>query len=220
MELEGVEKAFGRLRVLDGVTLHIPPGRSVCLAGANAAGKTTLLSIAAGLQKPDAGAVLPGGRTGFVPQENTLLEELTVRENLQLWYAAYKRKGRVFAPRSIELELGLEPYARKRVRTLSGGIRKRAAIACALAGEPECLLMDEPFTALDMAGRGQAASLIRSLCAQGRSVLFSSHDPEAICAAADSVALLRDGKVGALHPLENGDTRMASIISLLAGLTA
>ena len=122
-QLQGLTKAYGPARVLQGVDLELRPGEAVCLAGANAAGKTTLLTIAAGLQKADGGRILRVGKLGYLPQESSLLEDLTVEENLALWYAANCRpKAALFAPQSPEQALELEPHRKKRVSRVSGGI--------------------------------------------------------------------------------------------------
>ena len=84
LRLEGIRKAYGKNLVLDGVSLECNPGEAICLIGANAAGKTTLLTIAGGLQLPDSGIRLCEGRVGYVPQEPALLDALTLKENLSL----------------------------------------------------------------------------------------------------------------------------------------
>lgn len=217
LELTGISKSYGSVKVLDGTTLSCARSAALCLAGANAAGKTTLLSIAAGLCKPDSGRVSCDGTVGFVPQQSALLEDLTVRENLMLWYAACGRPNReIFGAASVERKLGLEQFARKRVGALSGGYRKRIDIACALAKNPDYLLMDEPFTALDLNSRQHITGFLRSLCAQGKGLLFSSHDPDAIAGVADRMALLRSGVITREEDLLEGGGRNPQIIALLS----
>lgn len=216
---QNISKSYGTFAVLRGATLSCERGEALCLAGANAAGKTTLLTIGAGLQKPQRGEVQRDGGIGYVSQENALLSDLTVRDNLALWYAAAERPaGKMFAPGSPEGELGLEPFARKRVSALSGGIKKRAAVACALAGDPDYLLMDEPFTALDHAGREEMAAMLCGLKKRGKGILFSSHDPAAIAMVADRLAILRDGVIEESRPLPQAgkQNREAFLLELLA----
>lgn len=217
LALTKISKSYGNAKVLRGVTLHCQSGVALCLAGANAAGKTTLLTIAAGLQKADSGTVERGGSIGFVPQDSALLGDLTLRENLMLWYAACGRRGReILSADSVERRLGLEPYMKKRVRALSGGCRKRADIACAMAKDPDYLLMDEPFTALDISSREEITGLIRELRERGKGILFSSHDPSAIAGAADRMAVLRDGAIFREEPLQEGTDRASQIMELLS----
>ena len=202
LELAGIIKSYGTNRVLRGVSLCFARAEAVCLAGSNAAGKTTLLSIAAGLQKADSGRVQADGTIGFVQQENSLLPDLSVADHLALWYAAANRAEKPFSPDSAESKLGLHPMRSKRVSRLSGGMKKRVAIACALAGNPDYLLLDEPFTALDLSGRRDVMALLNRLKEQGIGILFSSHDPAAIAAVADRLVLLEEGEAGAEIMLE------------------
>ena len=116
LELSRIVKSFGSSRVLDGVNLKVDDGEAVCIAGANAAGKTTLLTIAAGMQKPDSGSVAAEGKLGYVPQEPALFGEMTVRDHLRLWYAANNLPGKLlFSASAPETLLGLHLHARKRV---------------------------------------------------------------------------------------------------------
>ena len=205
LELSRIVKSFGSSRVLDGVNLKVDDGEAVCIAGANAAGKTTLLTIAAGMQKPDSGSVAAEGKLGYVPQEPALFGEMTVRDHLRLWYAANNLPGKLlFSASAPETLLGLHLHARKRADRLSGGVRKRLSIACALAGDPPGLLLDEPFTALDLKQRRKG-------------LLFTSHDPSAVAAAADRVLLLRDGAIsGEIRLAGEQEDRIAQVIALLS----
>ena len=218
-QLQGITKAYGPMQVLQGVDLELCPGEIACLAGANAAGKTTLLTIAAGLQKADGGRVLREEKLGYLPQESGLLEDLTVEENLALWYAANRSpKTALFAPRSPERALGLEPHRHKRVSRVSGGIKRRAGLAAALSGRPRWLLMDEPFTALDLQSRQAILSLLRTLRDDGAGILFSSHDPASIAACADRLLLLQEGRIQRQLPLSQVPVqeRLACVIEILA----
>lgn len=218
LKLTEIKKAFGNVDVLNGVSLTCAPGETVCIAGANGAGKTTLLSIAAGLVAADAGDVQCGGRIGYLSQEPALLSELSVKDNLILWYAAYHRAARtVFSQDAPETTLGLRPYARRKISKLSGGLRKRAAIACALVGEPAFLLMDEPFAALDLQSRAEMLELLCALKQQGKGLLLISHDPKAITALADRVVLLKNGLVLAEETiLGEQEQRKKQVIELLS----
>lgn len=218
LKLAQIDKAYGAAGVLRKADLCCEAGEAVCIAGANAAGKTTLLSIAAGLLAPDSGHVECGETPGYVPQETALPPELTVREALSLWYAAAGRGGReLFSPDAAETALGLLPHARKRIGKLSGGLKKRASIACALAGRPRVLLLDEPFTALDLPSRAQILELLRALRSNGCALLFSSHDPSAVAALADRVLLLQGGSIAAEETLSGTEQeRTSQVIALLS----
>ena len=218
LELSRIVKSFGSSRVLDGVNLKVDDGEAVCIAGANAAGKTTLLTIAAGMQKPDSGSVAAEGKLGYVPQEPALFGEMTVRDHLRLWYAANNLPGKLlFSASAPETLLGLHLHARKRVDRLSGGVRKRLSIACALAGAPPGLLLDEPFTALDLQTKTDILALLSDLKQRRKGLLFTSHDPSAVAAAADRVLLLRDGAIsGEIRLAGEQEDRIAQVIALLS----
>lgn len=218
LELSRIVKSFGSSRVLDGVNLKVDDGEAVCIAGANAAGKTTLLTIAAGMQKPDSGSVAAEGKLGYVPQEPALFGEMTVRDHLRLWYAANNLPGKLlFSASAPETLLGLHLHARKRVDRLSGGVRKRLSIACALVGDPPGLLLDEPFTALDLQTKTDILALLSDLKQRRKGLLFTSHDPSAVAAAADRVLLLRDGAIsGEIRLAGEQEDRIAQVIALLS----
>ncbi len=218
LELSRIVKSFGSSRVLDGVNLKVDDGEAVCIAGANAAGKTTLLTIAAGMQKPDSGSVAAEGKLGYVPQEPALFGEMTVRDHLRLWYAANNLPGKLlFSASAPETLLGLHLHARKRADRLSGGVRKRLSIACALAGDPPGLLLDEPFTALDLQTKTDILALLSDLKQRRKGLLFTSHDPSAVAAAADRVLLLRDGAIsGEIRLVGEQEDRIAQVIALLS----
>lgn len=218
LELSRIVKSFGSSRVLDGVNLKVDDGEAVCIAGANAAGKTTLLTIAAGMQKPDSGSVAAEGKLGYVPQEPALFGEMTVRDHLRLWYAANNLPGKLlFSASAPETMLGLHLHARKRADRLSGGVRKRLSIACALAGDPPGLLLDEPFTALDLQTKTDILALLSDLKQRRKGLLFTSHDPSAVAAAADRVLLLRDGAIsGEIRLVGEQEDRIAQVIALLS----
>ena len=191
-----ITKQYGSLTVLKDVSLQVARGECVCVAGANSQGKTTLLSIGAGLLTPEKGRVAKDGGVGFVPQENALLEELSVRDNLLLWYSACRKKTSLcFREDSPEARLGLSSFAKQKISRLSGGMKKRASIAAALAGDPDYLLMDEPFAALDLESKEEISLLLRQLASQGKGILFSSHDPAQIAAAAQRLYVLRDAHI-------------------------
>ncbi|NBK17440.1 MULTISPECIES: ATP-binding cassette domain-containing protein [unclassified Anaerotruncus] len=218
LELSRIVKSFGSSRVLDGVNLKVDAGEAVCIAGANAAGKTTLLTIAAGMQKPDSGSVAAEGKLGYVSQEPALFGEMTVRDHLRLWYAANNLPEKLlFSASAPETMLGLHLHARKRADRLSGGVRKRLSIACALAGDPPGLLLDEPFTALDLQTKTDILALLSDLKQRRKGLLFTSHDPSAVAAAADRVLLLRDGAIsGEIRLAGEQEDRIAQVIALLS----
>ncbi len=193
VRVRGLHKAFVPKTVLDGVDLDIRRGEFLVLLGPSGTGKTTLLRVLAGLEDPDAGEVLvPPNRT-TVYQEPRLIPARRVRSNVTIG----QRGGtavRDAADRALA-EVGLADKARAWPATLSGGEAQRAALARALVRDPELLLLDEPFAALDALTRLQMQDLVAELCARHRpAVLLVTHDVDEAVRLADRVAVLSEGR--------------------------
>ena len=207
----GVVKRYGSLAALGGVSLEVVRGECVALVGESGSGKTTLLRVFNRTVAPDEGEVLVSGQdvrhldpvrlrreTGFVQQEGGLLPHWTVLRNASLvpWLqgvADPHSRGR-----EALLKVGLEPeqFGSRWPRQLSGGQRQRVAIARALAGDPDVVLLDEPFGALDAITRSELQEAFRELVAElGITVLLVTHDLREAALLGDRVAVLRDGKV-------------------------
>ena len=207
LELSGVTKAYrtgrGLRRVLRDVGLAVAEGELVAIIGASGAGKTTLMSIVAGLVTADTGSVVLGGATvtapgperGIVFQSYSLLPWLTVRENVQLAIDAVARDRspqwrRIRADHYVEL-VGLGAARNKRPGELSGGMRQRVAVARGLATEPRLLLLDEPFSALDALTRSSLQTELAGILATGRrTVLMVTNDIDEAILLADRIVTL------------------------------
>ena len=204
-----VKRYEGRppVEAVRGLDLTVGSGECFGLLGPNGAGKTTTIEIIEGLNEPTGGEVEVLGmrwghddaaikaRIGISLQETRLSEKLQVRETLTLFRSFYKR-GR--EPDEVIRRVSLDEKATARVGKLSGGQRQRLAVACALVGDPDLLLLDEPTTGLDPQSRRQLWDLIRDLRAQGCTVLLTTHymdEAERLC---DRVAVVDHGKVIAL----------------------
>jgi len=205
IEADGLTRSFGSLKAVDGASLRVARGAIVALLGPSGSGKTTLLRMIAGFERPDAGSVRIGGRTvasdgdwvepeqrriGMVFQQGALFPHLDVAANVGFGAARRERVGE-----SLDL-VGLGGRAKAYPHELSGGERQRVALARALAADPEVILLDEPFAALD-AGlretlREEVAAILR---AAGASALLVTHDQAEALSLADEVAVLRDGRV-------------------------
>jgi iron(III) transport system ATP-binding protein len=205
IDAEGVEKAFGRTRAVAGASLRVGAGELVALLGPSGSGKTTLLRVIAGFERPDAGRVAIAGRPvagdgawveperrriGMVFQDGALFPHLTVAGNIGFGASS---PGRV--DECLEL-VGLRGRADGYPHELSGGERQRVALARALAADPEVVLLDEPFAALD-AGlrdslRQEVAAILRTA---GTSALLVTHDQAEALSLAATVAVMRDGRI-------------------------
>ena len=192
VSLTGVCREFHGRPVLDDVDLTVEAGAFVALLGASGSGKTTLLRILAGLDGGYRGEVLvPPVRT-VVFQEPRLVASTKVWRNVVIGTRA---SGRTEAMEALK-EVGLEHRADAWPVTLSGGEAQRVALARALRREPQLLLLDEPFAALDALTRLRMQQLVRELCERHRpSVLLVTHDVEEAIALADRILLLRQGKI-------------------------
>ncbi|MCW2876462.1 MAG: transporter ATP-binding protein [Sphaerisporangium sp.] len=190
VRVTGLRKAFGAKTVLDGIDLEIRRGEFFALLGPSGTGKTTLLRILAGLELPDAGTVLAARRRTTVYQEPRLIPARRVLANVILGLPSTARE----AGRRALAEVGLDGYGGTWPATLSGGEAQRVALARALVRDPEVLLLDEPFAALDALTRLQMQELVAELCARHRpAVVLVTHDVDEAVRLADRVAVLREG---------------------------
>lgn len=199
LQAEGLHHSFGRIRALDDISFTLPAGRTLAIFGPNGAGKTTLLRVLAGLIRPQRGAVvLDGGRraVGWIGHQSHLYGHLTVRENLLFWAALYDVPVAHQGARVAEVMglVGLTDRADQLTRNLSRGLVQRAAIARALVHEPSVLLLDEPFTGLDLAAAAEFRRLLAGLAAQGRAVVIATHNVEEGAELATDLAFQLQGR--------------------------
>jgi ABC-2 type transport system ATP-binding protein len=203
----GLVKRYGAVVAVDGVDLEVCRGECFGLLGPNGAGKTTTIEILEGLLAPDAGEVTLLGRSwardghylreriGIHLQETQLNEKLTVEETLRLFRSFY-RDGPDVDELAALVELGSK--RRSRVGRLSGGQKQRVAVACALAGRPEVLFLDEPTVGLDPQSRRQLWALFQRFRDAGGTILITTHYMEEAAALCDRVAVMDRGRVIAL----------------------
>jgi len=199
-----LHKRYGDVRAVNGLTLEVRRGECFGLLGPNGAGKTTAVEILEGLLQPDSGEVEVLGlrwatdghelrqRLGIQLQETQLAEKLTVYETVRLFRSFYDRG------RDVDDVIALVELESKRtswVNKLSGGQKQRLAIACALAGEPDLLFLDEPTTGLDPQSRRQLWELLQEFRRQGRTILLTTHYMEEAEILCDRVAIVDRGVV-------------------------
>ncbi|WP_280471773.1 ABC transporter ATP-binding protein [Nocardia cyriacigeorgica] len=193
VSITGLRKSFGDKTVLDGVDLIIRRGEFVALLGPSGTGKTTLLRLLTGLEVPDAGEVLVPGRRTTVYQEPRLIPSKRVLANVLIGL----RRNRITREAGLAAlaEVQLDGKANQWPATLSGGEAQRAALARALVRDPELLLLDEPFAALDALTRLRMQDLVGELVARHRpAVLMVTHDVDEAVRLADRVIVLDHGR--------------------------
>ena len=204
IEVRGLRKHFGPALALDGMTFTVSPGQVTGFAGPNGAGKSTTLRVILGLDAPDAGTALVGGRpyaslphplryVGSLLDAAALQPSRTARNHL-LWLAHSQGLGAARVDEVIG-QAGLRPVARRRAGGFSLGMRQRLGIAAAMLGDPPVLMFDEPFNGMDPEGIVWMRGFLRSLAAQGRAVLVSSHLMSELQDTADHLVVVGRGRV-------------------------
>jgi nitrate/nitrite transport system ATP-binding protein len=217
LSLEGVGKSYAGARgvteVLRGIDLTVEEGELVSIVGYSGAGKTTLVSLIAGLVAPDTGAIVFGGakvkgpspERGVVFQSYSLLPWLTVEENVslavtQVFPAWTREKQREHVARYVSM-VGLAAAAKKKPAQLSGGMRQRVAVARALAMEPRMLLLDEPLGALDALTRATLQDELERICRiSGKTILLITNDVDEAILLSDRIVPLAHGPAACLGP--------------------
>ncbi len=204
IEVEGLRKDYGALRAVDDVSFTVEQGEVLALLGPNGAGKTTTVEILEGYRHRSAGRVSVLGydpaegrrayreRIGIVLQSAGFEEEFTVRETTRLHARLYPR---IHDPDQVMDLVGLAGKRNARVKTLSGGQRRRLDLALGLIGCPEVLFLDEPTTGFDPSARHRAWDLVAGLRKLGTTILLTTHYLEEAQRLADRVAVLRGGRL-------------------------
>ncbi|MDG4861457.1 ATP-binding cassette domain-containing protein [Streptomyces sp. T-3] len=207
--VEGVRKAYGEKKALDGLDLTVARGTVHGVLGPNGAGKTTIVRIMATLLQADEGRVEVAGhdvrthadevrrRIGLLGQHAAVDEELGGRQNLEMFGRLYHLGARRAGARADELleRFGLADTGRKAVKQFSGGMRRRLDLAASLITDPEVLFLDEPTTGLDPRGRAEVWSAVRSLVGAGTTVLLTTQYLEEADQLADRISVIDAGRV-------------------------
>lgn len=207
MEIKNISKSYrhGKQQVLQDVSVMVQDGECIGILGVNGCGKSTMLSILAGVLRPDKGELLYHGKAytdsrqisplcGYVPQENPLIEELDAYDNLRLWYCHSRLDLQQELENGLLASLQIPEFLHVKVRRMSGGMKKRLSIGCAMAEDPPILLLDEPGSALDLPCKEQIISYLKQCKKAGKIIWIATHELQEmeIC---DSLYVLQDGKL-------------------------
>ena len=189
IEVKNISKRY-RNTVLDDISFTAEKGQCIGIIGANGCGKTTLLSIMAGVNKTQSGKIYYNNELAdrksvfkkyiaYVPQENPLIDELTTKDNLLLWLGS-NRKIKDGFENGVLKDLGIDEFLNKQVNELSGGMKRRLSIGISLSNNAPIMLLDEPGSALDIYGKQEVNYYISNYVKNGGTVVMSTHDRDEI----------------------------------------
>lgn len=202
IQIKNVSKCYGKHSVLKNISFSAQGGCCIGILGANGCGKSTLLSILAGVLERDGGEFLFDGEdlfqnrkkrstlVGYVPQGTPLIEELTAWDNLLLWYDRKQLKQEL--ENGVLKMLGVDAFLKTTVRKMSGGMKKRLSIGCAMANKPPVLLLDEPTAALDLACKQHISEYLTAYKNAGGILLLTTHDSLELTLC-DRLYIMKDG---------------------------
>jgi ABC-2 type transport system ATP-binding protein len=212
LEVKDLKKNYGDFAAVKGITFDIKEGEIFSLLGPNGAGKTTTISMLSTLYTPTAGDASIGGHSiskdpmavkqviGVVPQELALYEDLTARENLIFWGQMYGLSGKSLNSRVGEVleQIGLVDKAKNKIKTYSGGMKRRVNIGVGLLHKPRLLFMDEPTVGIDPQSRRAILDTVKELNQQGMTVLYTTHYMEEAAELSNRVGIIDHGELIAL----------------------
>lgn len=222
LKVSGIAKNYGKKTVLRDISFTAEQGECVAIAGANGCGKSTLLSILAGTLKPGAGEFEAFGQDifrnpkererliGYVPQENPLIPELDARDNLKLWYCNSRYDMAEELEKGVLAMLGIPEFLDVKVSAMSGGMKKRLSIGCAVANDPAILILDEPSAALDLVCKASIRQYMEEFKKRKGIILITTHDEDElrIC---DRLLVMKEGVLSESDPSTHGDALLELI---------
>lgn len=172
LELNNISKSYGNKVVLNNTSMYVNQNEAVGILGTNGSGKSTLLSYIARYFSNTDVAV------GYVPQDNPLFDELSAIDNIRLWTKLGKKEIMAALTSTNLSFLGISEYVKLPVKKMSGGMKKRVSLATALINNPDILLLDEPFAALDLPAKADILDILRSYVSQNHTIIVASHDKD------------------------------------------
>ena len=242
IELKNINKSYGNFKASDNVSFEIEKGKLVALLGPSGSGKTTILRMIAGLENPDSGEIIIDGKVinnvpasergiGFVFQSYALFRYMTVYDNIAFGLKIRKKSKQEIKERVTELVklIGLEGFEKRYPSQLSGGQRQRVAFARALAPDPQLLLLDEPFAAIDAKVRQELRKWLKDMIHKlGVTGIFVTHDQDEAIEVSDEIIITNQGRIEQVgtpveiyrHPTTSFTSSFFGITSELSDYTA
>ena len=215
LSIRELRKSFGNFEAVKGVSFSVEKGESFSLLGPNGAGKSTIINLMTGLYPPTLGSIEINGinviknpkqaqkMIGVVPQEIALYETLSAKENLKFWGRMYNLSGKELEKSVDEvLEIiGLTERAKDKIKTFSGGMKRRVNIGAAILHQPEMLIMDEPTVGIDPQSRNHILETVKRLNDEGMTIIYTSHYMEEVEYLCERIGIIDHGELIALGTL-------------------
>ncbi len=209
IRVEHISKHFKKIKAVDGISFSVNKGEILGLLGPNGAGKSTTISMISTLLKPDSGDIFYANTSilqkpkviqeslGYVPQEIALYPMLTGKDNLSFWGQNYGVKGERLKKKIDEISeiIGIKDRLKDKVKTYSGGMKRRLNIGAALLHNPELIIMDEPTVGIDPQSRKHILDTVLALNKQGMTVIYTSHYMEEVEYLCDRICIMDQGKI-------------------------
>ncbi|MBE6681266.1 MAG: ABC transporter ATP-binding protein [Ruminococcaceae bacterium] len=202
LSINNIKKNYGKKQVLKSISVNVEKGKCVGILGLNGSGKSTFFNVLSGICKCDSGTFLFDGvdmfsdkksrskLLGYITQNPPLIDELSGLDNLKLWYN--KKSLQAELENGVLKLLGVDEFLKVKVSKMSGGMKKRLAIGCAVAHRPSLLLLDEPSAALDLQCKERIAAYLTQFKANGGTVLIATHDIQDL-EFCDKIVIFKDG---------------------------
>ena len=222
IEISHISKNYGKKSVLKDISFNANPGECIGIVGANGCGKSTLLKILSGAITPNGGSILYKDKNplaqkkyfydsiGYIPQDNPLFDNLTVYDNLKLWYCDSPLNLEKEIKSGVIARFGIDKFLKTTVKNLSGGMKKRLSIACGVAKKPDILILDEPGASLDIVCKEEIRTYMEEYIQKGGTIIIASHEEREL-SACTKMYIMEEGVLNELSP----DTSMDEIFGRL-----
>lgn len=190
-------KSFGSNSILKNISFTVSEKDCACIIGRNGCGKSTLLNVLSGMMKADSGKIEidGGGLIGYTPQSDVLFNDLTVDDNLKFWASASGVRSKSIWENECVRILDIEQMRKKKIKNLSGGMKRRVSIAISILKDPDIVILDEPFTGLDVLYKTSLTDHLKKLNQLGKTIIYTSHSVDEALQLCNRIFLIEGGKI-------------------------